>query len=401
MSTDRTDPKITYVTWRHGRPRFIPSKGLRERGYEGEDLKNDDGAWMTAGQCLEWSRAFTRQLAREDAAKPKKKAKAKKATPAAVPLTRSYSVEQLFADWLEPGINPHMGTLAKKTVDEYRYKGNVFKNYAPDIWTSEVEALDKPICLGVYDKLFVLAGHASAHGAMTILGIAIEWAISRGRVRGLVVNPAHGLGMAAPPARLRVGSIEEIDHFVATADAAGWPEIGDMIMLGVWTGQRQGDRLELRYEGVRARRMHFRQMKTGARVSIPVARELQKRLDAAIIRRKDLGIDDEHVVVCERLKRPFTSSHYRHKIEDMRVLAAATMPSIADLRDQDLRDTAVTWLKRAGCEIHEICAITGHSPRTIFDILKHYMAIEEEDATAAIEKMEKWHAKERRKRKTA
>ena len=52
-----------------------------------------------------------------------------------------------------------------------------------------------------------------------------------------------------------------------------------------------------------------------------------------------------------------------------------------------LRDTAVTWLARAGCTVPEIRSITGHDPRTIYSILKHYLAIDREQASAAIGKL--------------
>ncbi|MBB3945900.1 hypothetical protein GGQ73_001835 [Rhizobium skierniewicense] len=52
----KPQPKIPYITWRNGRPRFEPSKTLRDRGYKGQDLRNEtDQSWMTAGQAMDWS----------------------------------------------------------------------------------------------------------------------------------------------------------------------------------------------------------------------------------------------------------------------------------------------------------------------------------------------------------
>jgi hypothetical protein len=64
------------------------------------------------------------------------------------------------------------------------------------------------------------------------------------------------------------------------------------------------------------------------------------------------------------------------------------------MRDQDLRDTAVTWLARAGATIPEIAAITSHDPKSIYTILKHYLAITPELADSAIEKLKTWMNKE-------
>ena len=63
-------------------------------------------------------------------------------------------------------------------------------------------------------------------------------------------------------------------------------------------------------------------------------------------------------------------------------------------RDQDLRDTAVTWLARAGCTLPEIASITGHSLRSIHQILQHYLAITPELADSAIAKLVAWMEKE-------
>jgi hypothetical protein len=42
--------------------------------------------------------------------------------------------------------------------------------------------------------------------------------------------------------------------------------------------------------------------------------------------------------------------------------------------DQDLRDTCVMLLDRAGCDLLTICDITGHSYRSAQTIVKHYRA---------------------------
>jgi hypothetical protein len=62
----------------------------------------------------------------------------------------------------------------------------------------------------------------------------------------------------------------------------------------------------------------------------------------------------------------------------------------ADFHFQDLRDTAVTWYARAGCTVPEIAAITGHSLRSIYSILKHYLALDAHLADSAVAKLIKW-----------
>ncbi|MQB43355.1 hypothetical protein [Rhizobium sp. ICMP 5592] len=403
------DPEIKYVTWRGGRPRFVPSPSMRKDGFDGQDLKNDDGSWMTAGQALEWSRAFEQHLkAARRAAGKKPKKKASPALP--VPRARYYPVSQLFEDWLKACyVKVDLGDLAKKTVDEYRYKVRAIEKYEPAIYNSEVLALDPDICEGVYDNLRLKAGLPTAVGCLRVLGIAIEWGRKKKKdyLGTMTGNPAHGLAMVTPQPRLRVGSIEEIDHLVATADAMGWHEIGDAIVFAVWTGQRQADRLLYVNESETNGRMVFRQQKTGAIVSLKRAPALKLRLDAAKIRRAEKRIKTDFVVYNERGNAPFQASFYSHMILDIRKAAAAglpdalgrptvkPMPSLMTLTDQDFRDTAVTWLARAGATIAEICAITGHSFKTATEILKHYLALDEEMADNGMDKLTIWHAKER------
>jgi integrase len=62
-------------------------------------------------------------------------------------------------------------------------------------------------------------------------------------------------------------------------------------------------------------------------------------------------------------------------------------PSLKTLTDQDLRDTAVTWMARGGASIPEICAVTGHSLQSATTILRHYLETNPEMADKAIDAM--------------
>jgi len=418
MSKNRTpDPKIKYVAWRNGRPRFAPSKTLREQGHQGADLRHDDSRWMSAGEALEWSREFERQL-REKAGK----ARPRKRTPAAAiaaPLVPAYPLKTLFQQWLHPADNPDIEDLAKKTVDEYRLKEKVIRTHLPDAWEAEAEAFTRPICVGMYDTLRAKAGNAQAVATMRVLGIAFTWAIRKGKINPEKPNPAHGLGMKTPPPRVRVGTREEVAQLVAVADRLGRPEIGDMIILGVWSGQRQADRLNYGIAGRQKSRLTLRQIKTRAIVSMPEAPAVRQRLQAAEERRKKAEVISPYVILDERRWCPLLSSHYAHVFAEIRDAAALGLPATGEhpeikpmpslvgkpdperpaiegekllaLRDQDLRDTAVTWLANSGCSIPEICSITGHSMKTAHDILKHYLAMNPELADSAIAKMVAWY----------
>ena len=384
-----SQPKIRYIAWRHGRPRFEPSPTLRAKGYSGHDLKTPDGEWMREHEARLWSAEFARKL--EDDARQQKRRRGRPKAPSGLPVARrSISVGDLLEDWLHLQHNPSIADLRPNTVRYYRQQLTVLETHAPDIWNAAAEALDKPVCIGLYDKLRGTIGLNTAVATLRVLGIGLQWGMDRGRLPSMTVNPAHKLKMKTPEPRIRAGTREEIAHLIAMADAMGRPEIGDMVTLAVWSGQRQADRLALSYSGRGVGRIIFRQEKTRAIVSVPEAPELKNRLEASLERRRQAEVISPYVILDERRWLPFQPDYYRHLFDDVRAAAAKEMPSLKTLRDQDLRDTAVTWLARSECTIPEICSITGHSFATANTVMKHYLAMHPELADNAMAKMVAW-----------
>ena len=230
-----------------------------------------------------------------------------------------------------------------------------------------------------------------------------------------------GQQLPVPAPRIRYAERHEIAALVEAADRLGLPEIGDAILLGVWTGQRQADRLSLIGGQIVDGSILFRQAKKhGQPLLIPVSHDLATRLEAARIRRKDWRINYHEIVLDERAKRPFQADWYRKLFRIVCTVASTgalptdgklgqvatgltrtldvtaalhgftPVPTLADFHDQDLRDTAVTWLALAGCDMAEIASITGHSLKTVQDVLKHYLGMHPELARSAIAKLTIW-----------
>lgn len=428
--------RIPHVAWREGRPRFVPAKTLRDIGYKGRDLKHDDGSWYTRGEAVDWSDAFCRELAARRQAhvarsaaqgpaghreSPRNPESARGAPPestrggaaAAHALsghrkTNSfYSIRTMFDEWsrspaftggVHAGKRDEAG-LRASTVRDYRQKARIIESHDADLYDAQVTALTPQICYGLYEQLWAARGLASARGALVVLGIAIAWARKRGKLPPGFANPAQRLGMKVPEPRVRIAEPGEFAAFVAAADAAGRPDIADMAYLAVWSGQRQADRLALASTLIEGRR-HYRQEKTGVPVAIREAPPLTARLEAAGERRREAGVVHPHVILDETCWQPFSGERYRKAFTRIRELAVkssnalglAPCPSLAGFRDQDWRDTAVTWLARAGATIPEICAVTGHSLESATSILKHYLARHPELADSAIAKMTAWYA---------
>ncbi len=453
---------IKHVSWRDGRPRFQPGASLRAEGLEGTNLcwpeeppadwkpvalapgDKNTGRWFSRGEALDWSDAFCK--AREKAARAQEKGFAR---PAPARLTKLYTIAQLFEDWFKstkfqlPIDKAELqrqvaakNVYARKSVVDFKQKARVIEQHDLTLYTSPVDALSQPVLFGLYEELVAKRGISTARGSIATLSIALGWGKRRGKFtfrENLGVNPAQDLQMATPPPRIRFGTRTEIETLVAVADHLGIPESGDMTMLGVWSGQRQGDRLALEDFGLIKGRRHFRQAKTGAIVAVLEAPELERRLAASAERRRAakaealLGAEAEDRPAIERqfkrvilnehfdkrygrcFWRPFEGQHYSHIFAKVKAVAVAGVrapdnadgskgawlikpcKTLADFVEPDLRDTAVTWLALAGCTIPEICAITGHSLSSATRVLKHYLAVHPEMADAAIRKMVAWY----------
>ncbi len=387
--------KIRHIAWRNGRPRFSPGPALRDRGYKPADLKHPDGRWFSQGEALDWSNAFRRAL---EAAKAES---APAALPASIaPLVSkpavTYPMSQLFEDWFKsPRVLKRKDGAPRPpaTIKDYKQKARVLELWDPDMWASEISALDQSICYGLYEDLWKSKGLATARGALTILGVAISWGLRTGRIKGLTMNPARDLDMQAPAARARFITREEFDHLVATAEGEKFrrPDFADMLYCGVWTSQRQYDRLRLQLSAFRKGRFVLRQSKTGAIVNPPVAAPYKARMDAAAERRKIKKIISPYAHMNESTWAPWNHWTYRNLFSEIRAEAAKTMPSCATIMEKDLRATGVTWMALAKNTLPQICAVSGHSLQGAHIILKHYLALHPEMATTAIGNLVEWY----------
>ena len=418
--------KIPLVTWRDGRPRFFASAAQRALGFKGEDLRHGaDGPWFTLDECIAWSKQriaeieATRQ-ARKTAVHQHKARPRFSADVVTVSIMVRRCLEQdhyqgkalVRGRKIRPACSPH-------TIRQYNNAARVLENLdGGKIWHSPAAAVS-PIALeGALERIEIAHGLATARSVRALLSVAWKFGIKR---LGLTANPVAGQLLPVPAPRVRYGERYEIAALVDAADRLGLPEIGDAIMLGVWTGQRQADRLSLIGGQVVDGAFLFRQAKKhGQPLLIPVSTELATRLEAARLRRKDWRINYHEIVLDERARRPFQADWYRKLFRIVATVASTgalpvkgklgqvakslmrgrdlaavldgfePLPSLEDFRDQDLRDTAVTWLALAGCDLAEIASITGHSLKTVQDVLKHYLGMHPELARSAIAKLTIW-----------
>ena len=178
------------------------------------------------------------------------------------------------------------------------------------------------------------------------------------------------------------------------------------LLLGLWTGQREGDILRLKWSAYDGKALRLKQRKgqrrgkrknAAAIVVIPVAEPLKAALDAELAARKaakvaPLKLEDEAICLNTEME-PWREGRdgFNGFISSFR--KAKAKAGIEGVNFSDLRGTAVTRLALAGCTVPEICAITGHSHEEANAILQaHYLHRDPQIAWNAIRKLEAFTA---------
>lgn len=382
---------VPYVAWRNGRPRFAPGASLRALGFKGQDLKHEDGRWYSFEETQGWwlKQAAAIKAARKGAA-PSPRSPAVRAS--AQLVTVGELVAEIFA---RPEFNGREVVDGKRrrrprkasTVAWYRKLAVVVETDHADVWTSPARAITGAIAEAVIDKIEASRGLATARGCRALL--SMTWG-RLGRRHALGANPWRELELPVLEARLRPGTREEIAAMVAAADAIGLAEVGDMIWLGLNTGQRQNDRVALNVDQVKGGRLVLKQSKGDRPIAVRLLPQTLRRLDAARDRRKAQTVQWRELVIDERLNQPWTARNYNDAWRQVRDEAAKLVPSCMTLRDQDLRDTALTWLEDAGAPDNEKAAVSGHTEASFPRMKRHYVAPSNARADAAIDKLATW-----------
>lgn len=371
MATIKLPP---YLKWRDGRPRWEPGPKLRGQGWKGRDLRRDDGGWMPLGEAIDAARALN-----DDVTAWRTRGGKQRTRPLSAKNPRT--VRALYEKWRQ---SPRFAQLAASTVRDYESKANVFLATFGD---EPLGALEPHHLYQWWEELYAERGHAMANGVVAVARALLSHAR---RVGWRQDNPAERLGLVTVAPRVVVWSPSEIECFARVGDAI-CPEVVDAVVVALDTGQRRGDVLELVFDKAAGGRCRFHQSKTGAPVTVPHTDQLAARLETIRARRAAKGgvvdLDTSRRVVLRADGRPYTGDAYSADFDRVRAAAAQEMPSIAKLRFQDLRDTAITRLALADCSVFEIRAISGHNLETVHQVLRHYIAIDDRMATSAIQKL--------------
>jgi integrase len=118
-----------------------------------------------------------------------------------------------------------------------------------------------------------LTSHRQADYALTVVARILGWAAHRGKIPK---NPLESPGKLYRGSRRdAVWSDEDEKRYLASVP--DYPKLP--LLLGIWTGQREGDLLAARWEQYDGKYIRLRQSKTGRRLTIPAAAALKEALD--------------------------------------------------------------------------------------------------------------------------
>jgi integrase len=395
--------KIEYVELRgplKDQPRYKPSPAHVRLGMKAQPLRHEDGRWFSAHEALAHINDVVlpeveRRRALKDAGKrirPVRRAE----------LMSVGRMLEAYAD-LKQGDG-----AARSTVTFYRAMARSLADFDPEIFNAPAGALNQKIVFDLYERMRKARRLSMANALMRLMSAAYGYFLMTGKITLPGGNPCTRMRRKALAPRVRAGSPQEMAHLVQAAHALGRPMVAIMIELGLWTGQRQNDRLDMIDGGTTETRVILRQSKTRRFVSIPKSPQLLAALAMSREIKQRLGQDSGRtviastVIVNDATGLRYNEHTYRHHFSDVRDAAShgihdaddgwliRPMPSLVDFHDQDLRDTAVTWLVRSGSDIFEVASITGHDLQTVHQILKHYLADHPERADSAIAKMVAW-----------
>lgn len=439
--------QIPLITWRDGRPRFIPGPTTQALGFKGQDLRHGkDGKWYSLDEAIAWSEKKQKQIADMRAAVRSGDITAKQAVKAtaAARLSGLVSIAHVVETFLDsPPMQGKAIVLGKKrreplaanTIRSYKGSARLLRGFdGGAVWVEPAADLSGKALSGLLDEIEVANGLAQARAVRALVSAAYGYGRSKGLIHN---NPIDELETTLPVLEpdVRPGTIEEIETLIAVCDVLGFADVGDVVAAGPWTGQRQNDRLALQEDQINAEGILFRPHKkkrSREQLLVPLARCLRRRLQAAAERRKAWKVTNlkpGHVFLCEAMRKPWQADWYRKHFRVLKFAAAfgeyerydsgaskgeitrearmlfgtrdigaelaaagiTPLASLADFNDKHLRDTCLSWLALAGADKFETAGFSGHAFGKDDAILKHYVAVPPEFARRGMVKLEAWH----------
>lgn len=263
--------------------------------------------------------------------------------------------------------------LAPSTQSEYR---RMLTKAEAEFGNMPLAALDdqrvRKDLLGWREKIARASGQREADNRLSAISAMLTWALDHGHISA---NHLRGFKRLYHADRSEIIWLREpIAQFMKVAPI----ELQRMLILGLHTGQREGDLLRLPWSSYDGVRISLRQGKTrrggkpGPLIEIPCTVALRRMLDG-MERNSPLIITTK---TGRSLKKRYFNRLWNEAMKkaglESVLLPGSDQP--VELHFHDLRGTAVTLLSEARCTPQQIATITGHSLKTVHLILERYLA---------------------------
>lgn len=293
--------------------------------------------------------------------------------------TRKANLQSLIRDFLESG---EFRALGERTRYDYEY---FLARIDPVLTEMPLSALeDRSIRADLLRWRDRIAARAPSQGDKYLKAVVrvISWAFERGIISNHHLQRIGQLHKSTR--RNKVWTPELQAAFIAKAPK----HMRQAFQLALWTAQRRGDLLRMRWSNYDGEFIRLTQSKTGADVAIAVGPTLKRLLDELKADRKHFGVDEAALpdtILLTMRGTSWTGSGF--SVSFRKVCAEA---GIKGVTFHDLRGTVVSRVAEEGGSVPEIASLTGHSLKGAEQILdSHYLPRTDELAKNAMRKLER------------
>lgn len=265
-------------------------------------------------------------------------------------LARDYSNSAAFSE------------LATRSQDVYRATLKKITAFLGEFPANDLTASDVQLILD--EEMETASTHNMFFG---VVGSMYAWARSPKGGRRTTLKPTEGI-QKRKGGEHKVWPDDVLDAALATDDR----EVRLAVSLLLFTGQRIGDVLRMRWSDIRDDMIEVTQQKTGKTVWVPFLTELRDELAQT----PKWGL----TIIAQENGRPRDYDKVREQLKAFtRARGVETVP-------HGLRKNAVIALLEAGCTVAETASITGQS----YKLVEHYakQINQRRMAKAAIVKLE-------------
>lgn len=301
--------------------------------------------------------------------------------------------------WLIQGFEHHLRDtprerpIGKKTLRQYRHLGAVVTEWAMASGNPHVKTITRPAAiefLATMNSTPTKRKHVSGY-MRQLMFFAMD--------KGLRTdNPFVRLKTEVPKAFVHIWTDAELDKMVKTAEELQLGAIATAMLIAHDEGPRPCDVLAFERKAEVISGRADQQTERGHYTpSDGCFRYFQKKTEGWVVSPAGQRVRDRLAWQPE-LQRPLVMNAHTFKAYNERVFLrdfhrVKAAAGLDHLQFRHLRHTFVVKAKRAKLDSHSIAAKTGHSEKSVDDMLrKHYLPHDSEVASAATAQLEAWRA---------